>query len=67
MSTMLVEHPDHWTVSTIVGEGKQHKLPRLHVRVGKGDPDALRAEIIRQAEAARAKFGLSQTTEAPVV
>ncbi len=67
MSTQLTEHDTHWEVSTLVAEGKRHKLPRLRVMVEKGEPEALRAEIIRQATAARKAFGLEQVTEAPVV
>lgn len=67
MSTQVTEHPSHWEVSTIIGQGKQHKLPRLRVMVAKGDPAALRAEIIKQAEAARKVFGLATPTEDTVV
>jgi hypothetical protein len=63
VSTQLEDHGTHWVVSTLTSEGNRHKLPRLRVAVEKGDPAALRAEIIKQADAARALFGLTQTKE----
>lgn len=67
MSTKLEEYPHHWVVSTVVGPGRRAKVARSHVRVGKGDPKALKAEILRQAIAARAVFGIVEKEAAPVV
>lgn len=67
MSTQVEDHVTHWVVSTVVAEGKRHKLPRRRVRVGKSNPEDLRAEIIRQADAARRLFGLTPQQEEPVV
>jgi len=67
MSIRLVEHPDHWVVSTEVAPGKRRKLPRGHVRVGKGDPAALRTEIIKQTEASYLAAGVDIPPEEPVV
>ncbi len=58
MSTKLTEHPHHWVVETVVSRGKQRKIGRGAVRVGKGDPAARKAEMMRQAIAARAMFQL---------
>ncbi len=60
MSTQVEDHKTHWVISTVVAEGKRHKLPRLRVAVPKGDGAAFRAEVIKQAEAARLVFGLIQ-------
>lgn len=67
MSTMLADKGSHWEVSTLAAPGRRKKLPRRRVRVPKGDPDALRLEMIRQAEAARSLFLITQRKEEPVV
>jgi len=54
MSTYLVEKSDHYLVSTLAKRGRQRKIPRGQVRVEKGDAAKLAAEIVRQADAARA-------------
>ncbi len=53
MSTYLQEKADHYLVSTLAKRGRQRKIPRDPVRVEKGNPAKLEAEIIRQADAAR--------------
>lgn len=67
MSTMLTEHESHWVVSTIIGKGRRHKMPRLPVAVPKGDPEELAAEIRKQAWAARAEFNIPLAPQEPVV
>lgn len=66
MSTQLEEHGDHWLVKTVAGPGKRRKLGRNPVRVPKDDKDRLRAEIVRQAKAARVAMGIQQTEQEPV-
>ena len=58
LSTQVEDHGTHWVISTVTAEGQRHKLPRLRVIVEKGDPAAFRAEVIKQAEAARAVFNV---------
>lgn len=67
MSTMLEEHPSHWVVSTVSGKGRQRKVARLRVAVGKDDPERLKAEIKKQCEAARREFGVKLPPTEPVV
>ncbi len=54
MSTYLQEMSDHYLVSTLAKRGRQRKIPRNPVRVEKGDPAKLEAEIVKQADAVRA-------------
>lgn len=67
MSTQLEEHGTHWVVKTIDAPGKRRRFGRLAVAVPKGDAQALRAEIIKQADAARERAGVHQTPQEPVV
>lgn len=67
MSTMLEEKADHWVVSTLVSVGRRRKVARGKVRVPKGDKAALKTELLRQAVAARAAFGIIEDQEVPVV
>ncbi len=67
MSTQVADRGTHWEVSSVTGPGARRKIPRRPVLVPKGDKDMLRAEIIRQAMAARKKFGVHQKEEVPVV
>lgn len=67
MSTMLQETDTHWVVSTLISVGRRGKRPRGRVWVPKGDAVALRTEIIRQADAARAVFAALTEMEKPVV
>lgn len=60
MSTMVAEVAGMYRVSTVVARGKQRKIARGGVLVPQGDPDMLKAEIIRQAKAARLLFGVNQ-------
>lgn len=59
MSTHLEDHGTHWVVATIQKQGKKRKIPRGRVKVGKSDPKALQAEIIKQATAARVRAGVA--------
>lgn len=67
MTTLLEDHGTHWVVKTIDGGGKRRRMGRYAVRVGKSDPEAVRAEMVKQAEVARAKVGLLQAGQVPVV
>ncbi len=59
MSTQMSDHPNHVTIATIATLGREKRMPRGAVRVGKNDPEAIKAEAIRQIEAAHAKVGLT--------
>lgn len=67
MATQLEDHGTHWVVKTIVSTGKQRRFPRLPVAVPKGDPEALRNEIMKQCVAARLKVGIPAAPREPVV
>ena len=67
MSTQLAEYGEVYAVSTVTRHGKQRRIPRKTVLVPKGNPDLLRAEIVRQVKAARVEFGVEQKEEEPVV
>ena len=67
MSTQLTRVPGGWAVATVAAEGKQKKMGRGTVIVPDGDKEALRAEIVRQAEAVRKTFKVNQTTKETVV
>lgn len=67
MSTMVSEIGKMLRVSTVMGPGRRKKLPRGGVLVPKGDEDALIAEVVRQATAARVRLGIAITKEKPVV
>lgn len=59
MSTQLDDLGAMWRVSTVTAPGKRKKMARKSVLIPKGDKDALRLEIIRQAEQARRDFGVA--------
>ena len=67
MSTQLKRIPGGYEVSTISAPGGRKKRARGAVKVTSGDPRDLIAEMTRQAEAARAAFGIVQEKEKPVV
>lgn len=60
MATMMTDTPDGIVLHRIVGRGRRHRKPRNPVVVPKGDPEALKAAIIAQAEAARKEVGVQQ-------
>lgn len=60
MSTKVAEVGDMFLVSTMVAPGSRRKIARGGVLVPKGNPDLLKAEIVRQAKAARLLFGVVQ-------
>lgn len=67
MSTQLADKGTHFEVSTVAAPGTRRKIPRGATMVPKGDPELLKAEIVRQAKALRVAFGVEQTEEVPVV
>lgn len=67
MSTLLEEHPDHWVVKTIDAPGKRRRIGRLRVAVGKAEPEAVWAEVLKQAEALRLSYGIPVKPQEPVV
>ncbi len=67
MSTELVDAGDHWVVKTVEKVGKRRRMGRSGVAVPKDDPDALRAEIIRQGEEVRRRWLILQGSQEPVV
>ncbi len=66
MSTYLQEKDDHYLVSTLAKRGRQRKIPRDQVRVEKGDPAKLEAEIVRQCDLVRALLLAEQPLPRPV-
>ncbi len=67
MTTQLEDHGTHWVVKTVESQGKRRRMGRLGVHVPKGDPDALRAEITKQAVQLRFRWGVAQKPPKPVV
>ncbi len=67
MSTELVDAGDHWVVKTVEKRGKRRRMGRNPVVVPKGDAEALRAEITRQATELRARWDVKQPAPVPVV
>ncbi len=67
MSTQLEDVGDHWVVKTVEKVGRRRRMGRTAVVVPKGDPAALRAEIIRQDTALRARWGIEPSPTKPVV
>lgn len=61
MSTQLEERPLSYIVSTVSGDGGRKRMARGRVRIAKGDIDALKAEMTRQALALRRKHGIQLT------
>lgn len=59
MSTQLEDREDHWVVSTVAAPGGRKRMARGHVAVPKGDDDALKAEMLKQAVALRVEAGVS--------
>lgn len=59
MATQLEETDTELVVSTIQTVGRERRRPRGHVKVPKGDPKALRDEVIRQIDAARVRAGIT--------
>lgn len=66
MSTQLDDLGAMWRVSTVTAPGKRKRMARKSVLIPKGDKDALRQEIIRQAEQARRDFGVPVTPQEAV-
>lgn len=66
MTTQLEDHGTHWVVKTVESDGKRRRRGRLPIAIPKGDPEALRREIIRQADALRLKHGIAQPQQEPV-
>lgn len=60
MSTQLRDVGENVEVSTVVAEGSRRKMARTPVLIPKRDTEAIRAEVIRQAEAARVVAGVKQ-------
>ncbi len=58
MSTQLQDKGKYFLVSTIASPGRRRHIPRGAVVVVKGDKDKLIAEIVRQADRARAMVGV---------
>ena len=67
MSTMITEYESHWVVASVTGYGKRRRIPRMPVAIEKGDLEALRAEVEKQAEATRVQGGLPPANGRPVV
>lgn len=59
MATQLDDRGTYSVVSTIATVGREKRRPRGHVYIEKDDPEAIRAEVIRQVEAAHAKVGIT--------
>ncbi len=66
MATRLADKGTHYEVSTEAGPNRRRRIPRGTVRVPKGEPELLRAEVLRQAQAARLAIGIKQVGEVPV-
>lgn len=60
MATMMRDAGDMVLISTVVGPGKRKRLPRGGVLVPAADRPTVIAEIVRQAEKARALAGVGQ-------
>lgn len=67
MSTKLTDTPDGVLVQTLVSPNSKRRAPRLGVLVPADDRDAVVAEIVKQAIAARRLVGIVPTQEEPVV
>ena len=67
MATMLADKGTHWEVSTVSSLGRRSNIPRGMVVVEKGDRDARKAEMVRQALQARRDAGVEVEQTGPVV
>lgn len=61
MSTQVQETRSAYIVSTVSGDGGRKRMARGRVVIPKGDVDALKAEMTRQAVALRRKHGIQLT------
>jgi len=67
MSIQLEDAGDHWVVKTVEAPGRRKRFGRTAVVVPKGDPAALRAEIMRQETELQVRWDIPQPTPEPVV
>lgn len=63
MSTQLTDVGDMVMVATVSGPGKRKRTARKGVLVSKDDREAIRAEIIRQADRLRAEMLIPKPEE----
>lgn len=66
MSTQLTEADGGFYVATVTSPGGRKQMARGRVFVPAGNPGLLKAEIVRQAKAARLALGISQKALEPV-
>lgn len=67
MSTQLTRVPGGYIISTVIAPGKRKKMARKAVRVGDADMVRVIAEMVSQADSARAELGIRTQREVPVV
>lgn len=67
MTTQLRDVGDMVEVTTVFGPGRRREIPRAPVLVPRDDVGAIRAEIVKQAIAARVAVGLNPQPQEPVV